>query len=52
MNGMKPAEMGRSVHDGSSRLPSSTMFPLRTSQGEPFTVARIPVRPLSPDWSW
>ena len=47
MNGMNPAETGRSVHAGSSRLPSSTTSPLRTSQGAPPTVASTPVRPLS-----
>ena len=52
MNGMKPADTGRSVHAGSSRLPSRTTLPLRTSHGAPFTVANTPVRPLSPDRSW
>ena len=46
MNGMNPAESGSSVHAGSSRLPSSTTSPLRTSHGSPATVASTPVRPL------
>ena len=36
----------------SSRLPSSTTSPLRTSQGAPPTVASTPVRPLCDVWSW
>ena len=33
MNGMKPAETGRSVQSGSSRLPSSTTSPLADQPG-------------------
>ncbi len=46
MNGMKPADTGRSVQAGSSLLPSRSTFPLLTSHGAPPTVARTPVLPL------
>ena len=50
MNGMNPADSGRSVHVGSSRLPSRSTSPLRTSHGSPPAVASTPVRPLPVDW--
>ena len=51
MNGMNPAASGSPVHEGSSRLPSRTTSPLRTSQGSPATLASTPVRPLPVAWS-
>ena len=48
MNGMKPADSGKVVHSGSSRLASMTTSPLRTIHGCRLTRATTPVRPLPP----
>src|SRR5438445_4899638 len=42
-NGTNAGDAGRAVQLVSRRLPSSTTSPARTSQGSPFTVARIAV---------
>ncbi len=47
MNGIKPARERKPVQSGVSRLPSSTTFPARTSQGDPPALASTPAAALA-----